>query len=751
MSAALGALPQFASTMVAALSALCCAIASAQTQLDTVTVRAGAGQAACAITLDGAGDETCWAEAKVHTLPHEFRPKPGNAPLVETRYRMLQDTENLYVLVEADDPDPKAIRYAMGRRDKIGNDQDNISLYIDPIGARVFAQMFRVNPVGSITDGTWNESSSTLSLDQDFDFDVATKVSDKGWAAEFKIPFRSLRYAGKGEQAPVWTLLVVRNFPRNDRFVYATSAINPNSDCFLCKNPLMAGVEPPDSPRYWQAMPYLVTRGSRSNTNGERERESNADLGVDVKARVGASTFVDLTLNPDFSQVELDAPQLAANARFGLFYREKRPFFLEGSDLFDAPLQLQYTRTIGDPRAGIRITHRNETVESLAILTHDRGGTAIMYPGPFSSYTIVRNSEANVGLMRSRFALAPSLSIGAIGSLREYNDRERNQVLATDITWQVNDQHKLRFLAAGSDTRNDARYIQEGRIGQEPRQGNAFFVDHSFYGNSWDTLLTFERVGSQFRSENGFIGQVGYARSQAIVGHRFGHQNWFTEVKPYVTIEDNQAISGGTVYRNLRPAMQLLGPATGIFVEAHFDKARSDRGLALHRLNQMLMSVRWTPGPVLTALQLDLEPGRRLDYATDFDGPGLRTYGELSLRLGRQTELNLKLNHEHIRHSSVGTLLSDGNAELVGAYSLTATSWIRLIVQAFRTARTEPSSLVHSVARRNVGSFVYSFVPWIKSNVSVGFSADSRDDGFGGHFRTKEAFVKLQYNFARGF
>lgn len=705
----------------------------------------------CAVVLDGAADEPCWAEAKVHTLPHEFRPKPGNTPMVETRYRMVQDAENLYVLVEADDPNPKTLRYAMGRRDKIGNDQDSISLYIDPIGTRVFAQMFRVNPVGSITDGTWNESSLMLSLDQDFDFDVATKINDKGWAAEFKIPFRSLRYAGKGEQAPAWTLLVVRNFPRDDRFVYATSSINPNSDCFLCRNPLIAGIEPPDSPRYWQATPYLVTRGSRSSRNGERERESSTDVGVDVKARVGASTFVDLTLNPDFSQVELDAPQLAANARFGLFYREKRPFFLEGADLFDAPLQLQYTRTIGDPRAGIRVTHRNEKVEALAILTQDRGGTAIMYPGPFSSYPIVRNSEANVALMRSRFALAPSMSVGAIGSVREYNDGERNDVLATDIAWQVNGQHKLRFMAAGSDTRNDARYLEEGRMGQEPRQGGAFFADHSFYGDNWDTLLTLERVGNQFRSENGFIGQAGYARSQAVVAYRFGHQGWFTEVKPYVTVEDNRALPGGTVYRNLRPAVQLLGPSTGIFVEAHFDEARADRGLALHRLNQVLMSARWTPGPTLTALQLDLEPGRRLDYATDIDGPGLRTYGELGLRLGRQTELSLRLNHEYIRHSSVGTLLSDGNVELVGAYSLTASSWIRFIVQTFRTAKTDPVSLVYSVARRNVGSLVYSFVQWTDGNVSVGLSTDFRDDVLGGQFRTKEAFVKLQHSFARGF
>lgn len=736
------------------LAAFACTAATAcfaQAQPGSVTVRQGAGSPACEIRLDGDDSEPCWASAAVHSLPHEFRPRPGSLPSVETRYRLLQDAENLYVLVEADDPEPRSMRYAMGRRDKIGNDQDSISLYVDPIGGRMFAQMFRVNPVGSVTDGTYNEASASLSLDQDFDFAVATRVTDGGWTAEFRIPFRALRYAGRGEAAAAWTLLVVRNYPRDDRFVYANSPIHPNSDCFLCKNPLMSGIQPPDSPRYWQATPYAVAHGERGTRGGQRRSGSSTDIGMDVKARVGASTFLDLTVNPDFSQVELDAPQLAANARFGLFYREKRPFFLEGADLFDAPLQLQYTRTIGDPRAGVRLTHRSERVEALAILTQDRGGTAIMYPGAFSSYPIVRHSPANVALLRSRTAVTPALSIGATASVRDHEDGERNDVLAADAAWQVDDRHKLRFLAAGSDTRNDARHRLEGAEGPPPRRGGAFFVDHSYYGRHWDTLLTFERVGNQFRSANGFIGQAGYARSQAIVAYRFGHQGWFTEVKPYLTVEDNQALPGGVVYRNVRPALQLLGPATGIFLEGHFDQARAERGRPVHRLNQMLMSLRWTPGPTLTVLQLDLEPGRRLDYATDLVGPGLRTYGELGLRLGRRTEVSVRMNHERIRHSSVGTLLSDGTAEIVAAHSLSATSWLRLIAQTFRTASTDPASQVRNVTRRHVGSLVYSFVPWSDGSLSLGLSADSRDDGAGGRDRAREAFVKLQHSFARGF
>ncbi|WP_374674255.1 DUF5916 domain-containing protein [Ideonella sp.] len=706
--------------------------------------------AACDILLDGHGAEPCWADAVPQTVGHVFRPVPGGWPAVETRFRVMQDAQHLYVWVEADDPDTSRLRHGNSRRDKVANDQDNVSLYIDPVGSRRFAQMFRVNPSGSLTDGTWNEANMALSLDPDFEFDAATAVSAAGWSAEFRIPFRSLRYAAReGAPAP-WTVLVTRSHPRADRHVYASAPISPNSDCFLCQNAVLERLDPPASPRFWQAMPYLAARSvTRHGADGRHARD-HLDAGLDVKARLGAATFIDATVNPDFSQVDLDTPQLSANARFGLFYREKRPFFLEGADLFDAPLPLQTTRTIGEPAYGVRLTHRSEEMDALAILARDRGGAAIMYPGPFQSYPIVRDSEADVALVRTRWSVGPKVAVKGLASLRQFDDGERNAVLGADLAWQASPSSRYRFQWAVSETRRDARHLAERTSGPPPGAGQAALAEHSYYGSRWESLLTLERIGSAFRSENGFLGQVGHGRAQAIVGYRLGPQGWFSEVKPCLTWELNEALPGGLVYRQLRPAIQLLGPSTSVFVQAQLDDARADRDRPSHRLPQWMGSVRWTPGPGLTLLQVDVEAGRRLDYASDQVGPGVRLHGEIGYRLARHVDIGLVSNHERIDRADGGAMLSDTNHQLLGTHSLGGDRWVRLILQTFRTERSVPSS-DHRVSERHVGSLVWAVAPWPGSQLSVGLSAVLGHDASSRHHRTQEAFLKWQHAFAGGF
>lgn len=717
----------------------------AQPDLETVSVRADILATECVIQLDGRSEESCWAGAPVHIVKHEQRPHPGSAPLVGTRYRIVQDTDNLYVFVECDEQNPENLRYVWGRRDKVLSDQDSISVYIDPIGTRTFAQLFRTNPVGSVTDGTFSEASLTQSLDQDFEFEVATRIHESGWTAEFKIPFRSLRYGG-AKAGAAWTMLVTRNYPRNDRYVYASAPIVQNSDCFLCKNPQLVGLMPPDSPRYLSVTPYFLGRKIKQRLDRARTDSSDTEIGVDLKVRLGASTFLDATINPDFSQVEVDAPQLSASARFGLYFREKRPFFLEGADLLDAPLTLAYTRTIGDPRAGVRFTHRSDQVEALAISAQDRGGTAVMYPGPWSSYPIVRDTRASIALFRSRFTLAPSTTAGTTVSVRDSHDGSRNAVLGGDFAWQLNDDHKIRALLAMSDTRKDARRLAEGATEVDPGQGGAMYFDHSYYGEHVESLVTLERVGARFRSENGFIGQVGHLRAGWSLGYRFGRWNWFSEVKPYISLEENRAVPGGTVYRQVHPALQLLGPSLGLVAELHLDKARADQGLVLHSTPQVLLSGRWTPGPNLTFFQIDVEPGRRLDYATNLSGPGLRVLTEVGLRVLRRTELSLKINYERINHDMVGRLLYERNAQIIASHSLSSNSWARLIVQSVLSSRANLSvPSVTDESRRMVNSLVYAFEPWPSSSVSIGFSTDVRNQN-GGKSRINEAFLKVTYS-----
>jgi hypothetical protein len=106
---------------------------------------------------------------------------------------------------------------------------------------------------------------------------------------------------------------------------------------------------------------------------------------VDIKWRPRADVVVDATINPDFSQVEIDAPQLSGNAQFALFYPEKRPFFLEGADILEAPFRAIYTRSVTDPAWGVRATQRSERFDGTVLVTRDDGGGLVLLPNTYGT------------------------------------------------------------------------------------------------------------------------------------------------------------------------------------------------------------------------------------------------------------------------------------------------------------------------------------------------------------------------------
>jgi hypothetical protein len=365
---------------------------------------------------------------------------------------------------------------------------------------------------------------------------------------------------------------------------------------------------------------------------------------------------------------------------------------------------------------------------------------------------LVREVSAQAVMARGRVRIGEQATWGATLSLRDAADDERNAVIGSDLAWQVDARHKLRLQMAASDTRGDARARLEGQANGDLGAGHALFADHSFYGEHTDTLLTLERISRNFRSENGFIAQAGHQRGELSVTERLGPLGWFTDMNPYVSIAQVRALEGGVVAQTLHPAMLLLGPyATGLLVELHADRARADQGLALHRLPQVLLSLKTSPNATLTQLQLDAELGKRLDFATDQVGPGQRLLADLQLRLDRRTELSLHYNREHIACSDGCQLLTDTTKQVVLGHSLSATSWLRLIVQRLRTERGDSPGGSASESRRSVLSLVLAMRPWRKLDASIGISADrgrGTDSSGASDDRTVETFVKLSWPFA---
>ena len=305
-----------------------------------------------AVTLDGRLDEAVWAEAPLHDTFYQNQPNDKVPATIRTEVRIVYDQRYLYIGVKAFEAAPEQIRAPFVRRDKISGDQDFIGLFIDPSGAKKAAQIIYFNPRGAFSDGVFTDTNGE-DYALDFDVDIATARFDGGWSAEVRIPLSSLPYAA-GQEQP-WNLMVMRNLTRDTRYKMFSGPLPRSSNCLLCYAEPITGLRELPTGLNWTATPQIVLRKGHEDVAGQPRRNfSSHDLSLDVKIRADSASVIDATINPDFSQIELDAPQLSGNTRFGLFVPEKRPFFLEGSDMLQTPFPAINTRTITEPGWGAR-------------------------------------------------------------------------------------------------------------------------------------------------------------------------------------------------------------------------------------------------------------------------------------------------------------------------------------------------------------------------------------------------------------
>ncbi len=336
------------------------------------------------IVIDGDLSDAGWRGATAFDRFYETSPSDNIPAKVKTVAFLGYDDRYFYIGVRCDDPDPRKIRAPYVDRDQVIGTDDNIAIFLDTRNDKRVAMELRVNPRGIQADGFFNDASQNEDFSPDFFYDTAAKIDDRGWSAEYRIPFSSLRYPHSDPQT--WNILVWRNYPREFRYAFHSAPLPRGSNCLVCHTHPLTGLTGLPEAGHLIAAPY-VTSQQLSTPRGapgsplERQPLKN-DAGLDVKWNPTATNAIDLTFNPDFSQVEADVAQITVNQRFAVFFPEKRPFFLEGFDLFDTPLQVAYTRTITAPRWGLRSTGKFGDNAYTVLLADDRGGGLTIIPGP---------------------------------------------------------------------------------------------------------------------------------------------------------------------------------------------------------------------------------------------------------------------------------------------------------------------------------------------------------------------------------
>jgi Domain of unknown function (DUF5916) len=717
------------------------------------------------LTLDGRLDEPAWQSAPVHErfvqfLPTDRQPPPDG---YRTTVQVIAQADALVIGVRAFDPRPHEIRAPLTRRDQVKRDQDFIAVIIDAVGDRRAAQFVRVNAAGVIADGLYIAAGDEENFAPDFDVDAAVARLADGYSVEVRLPFIALRYPHEGGQP--WRLMVARSVPRASSTLLLSAPLTKDGLSFIAELQTIAGLEEvADRARHQSLLmfrPELTLRGTRESGAGPRpKRDNDATLGAEIKWRPRADWVLDATLNPDFSQVELDAPQLAGNTRFALSVPEKRPFFLESTDVIDLPITGFYSRAVTDPRYGLRATWRAPKADATALSLRDDGGGLVLRPGAFGTAVFAQDGQSQATLLRAR-RHDGRVSGGVLLSQRDYGERGSNDIIGADVYWTPSEQDQLRARALGS--RTTAAFDAQGRA-QRGRADNGHWVELRWNRrtNDWIVNFDFDDLSPRFVNDNGFVDQAGVRRVEAEVIRRWGEVGalglnahefetylWTQQV---LTRDDAAlAIAGGQlVSRRWHPGIWFAGPRNSEgWVQLRLDAERARPGGRLHPTRGAGAQFGLNPAPWLPRITAEIGIGERVDVQADRPGRGADGFIEAVLRGqvgGLGVESEQKIQAAFIERDG-RRVLTDSAARWLGVLHFSARDSLRLVWQAGRYRRAADAPLAVAAAREDTRtlSLVFQHRVGIGRNLSVGATSGSVAPGARGQERKErkdELFVK---------
>ncbi|HVG22849.1 MAG TPA: DUF5916 domain-containing protein, partial [Thermoanaerobaculia bacterium] len=664
-----------------------------------------------AVTLDGALDDPAWQSAAVIDQFYETSPGNNVPAKVKTTAYITYDAKYFYIGVKADDPEPAKIRAPYVDRDGVIGTDDNIAIFLDTRNDKRSAMEFRVNPRGIQADGIFNDANSNEDFSPDFYYDTAAQVTSTGWSAEFRIPFSSLRYGSADPQT--WNILVWRNYPRDFRYAFHSAPIARGSNCLVCfTHPLVGLTNLPDA-AHLVAAPYVTAQQSSAPEAGLgtdlENGDSEFDGGVDVKWNPSANHAVDLTLNPDFSQIEADVPQILVNQRFAVFYPEKRPFFLEGFDLFDTPLQVAYTRTITDPQAGVRATGKIGNTAYTFLTTKDEGGGGTIIPGPTRSGFAFLDASSYSTIARVRHDLGRGF-VGGVLTDREIDGGGHNRVIGPDFQWRLTeDTFQAQFLY--SDTENPLRPQEHPAWNGEEATSHAFSASYGHRDDKYDYGVQYYDVGDEFRADLGFIPQAGYRQGLGYVGRSFYPENSKVRfVRPSVLVDYQEDRAGNVIFETLSLGVGGFGAKnTNFGVLARLgEKVRV--GDELLEQNYLQVNYQFDPHRRIPRISFGLRVGEQIDFDNGREGDGLSLSVGASAR--PHDRLDLQFNVARDSLDVEGGRLFTAMVERVRAqYSFSNKSLVRLIGQ-YVTTDYNPGLYLFDVPEKDgsfLGSVLYSY------------------------------------------
>jgi hypothetical protein len=480
-------------------------------------------------------DDAAWTGAVPASGFWQVQPNDGQPATQRTEVYIGFTDDALYVGVMAYDDDPAGIIVTDSRRDSSLDDTDAFLFVIDGLLDRQNGYVFGTNAAGVAYDGQvikegagddFGSGGGAFNLNWDGIWTVSSRITDKGWSAEFRIPFHTLRY-GRGDVQD-WGINFQRNIRRNNEVAY-WAPLERNRNLYrISEAGTLTGVAPPPQ-RNLQITPYVLGQWRRGGTADATE--SDSDFGFDAKYSITPSLTLDLTYNTDFAQVEVDEQQLNLD-RFNLFFPEKRPFFLENAGQFSVgngeEVEMFFSRRIGIAAdgtpipvdGGARLSGKIGETTNVGLLYMSTDDVAGLAPG--NDFAVARISQE----------LPNRSSLGAIfvgregdGSYLVPPELDSNKTYAVDGRWGIGD----NVLLSGWVARTETPYLT-GR-------DDAFSFKADYNAIKWAANASYTEVGEDFNPEVGFLARREYKKLSAFLMRRIRPDDlWgLLEVRPHVS------------------------------------------------------------------------------------------------------------------------------------------------------------------------------------------------------------------------
>ena len=478
--------------------------------------------------IDGKLDDEVWKNAAVLKDFYQIQPGDNTAPSKPTVVLIGFDPKFLYIAFRATDERDK-IRATVAKRDNIFND-DYVGFFLDTFNDKRKAFEVFFNPLGIQGDGILTEGRG-----EDFSVDLLMEskgvIHETGFDVEVAIPFKSLRFeAGKGK---LWGAHFFRRIKRFENELDSWMPFSRSIDSNLSQAGHLTGLEGISVERTIELIPsFTVSQNSRFvgsfppiPAGGDPGRIVNEPVGFDVgltaKFIPSSAVTVDLAVNPDFAQVEADQLVVTANQRFPIFFPEKRPFFLEGIDIFQTPITAVHTRAIVDPDVAVKTTGkvgRNTFGLMVAsdngpgnLSADDRGSLASCIerraqfnPSEVCNAERFLDKNAYIAVMRLKRDVGKENSVGMLAT--SYNFIEKhNQVLGFDGRFRLDKQTTASFQVLGTTSRNFFFDPDDGINRYRTGNGFGYTAEYNISGRNWGGFVYGEGFTQDYRADVGFV------------------------------------------------------------------------------------------------------------------------------------------------------------------------------------------------------------------------------------------------------